>query len=87
MDRVYKEYDPFIMKYNVRKVYYVPYPSIQPSKWGWCVVIKSNPMGYIETNGVMEYDVTYQDDEQEESRESEDNNIIFDEDIEDYDDE
>ncbi|CAK8537514.1 unnamed protein product [Lathyrus sativus] len=51
------------MAHNVRKVYYVPYPSIQPSKLGWCVVIKSNPMGYIESDGVIEDDITYQEDE------------------------
>ena len=62
MDRKYKEYDPFIMAHNVRQVYYVPYPSITPRKRGWCVVIKTNPMGHIETDEVME-DVAYQDDE------------------------
>ena len=50
------------MAHNVRQVYYVPYPSITPRKWEWCVVIKSNPMGYIGTDDVME-DVAYQDDE------------------------
>ncbi|CAK8575756.1 unnamed protein product [Lathyrus sativus] len=63
MDRKYKEYDPFIMTHNVRQVYYVPYPSIQPSKRGWCVIIKSNPMGYIKSDGLMEDDIAYQDDE------------------------
>lgn len=53
IDRKYKEYDPFIMAHNVRQVYYMPYPSIQPSKRGWYVVIKSNPLGYIETDGVL----------------------------------
>ncbi|CAK8540707.1 unnamed protein product [Lathyrus sativus] len=63
MDRKYKKYDPLKMAHNVRKVYYIPYPSIQPSKRGWYVIIKSSPMGYIESDGVMEDDVAYQDDE------------------------
>ncbi|XP_058776694.1 uncharacterized protein LOC131651025 [Vicia villosa] len=108
------------------QVYYVPYPSITPRKREWCVVIKSNPMGHIETDELME-DVAYQHDEispvnevieteeivslcdtavegqqvdasillstnpmeeeHEELEESGDNNIICDEDNEDYDDE
>ncbi|CAK8534719.1 unnamed protein product [Lathyrus sativus] len=63
MDTKYKEYNPFIMAHNVRQVYYIPYLSIQPSKRGWCVLIKSNPVGYIKFDGVMEDGVAYQDDE------------------------
>ena len=62
MDRKYKEYDPFIMAHNVRQVYYVPYPSIQPRKRGWYVAIKYNPIGHIETGDVIE-DVAFQDDD------------------------
>ncbi|XP_058732953.1 uncharacterized protein LOC131604516 [Vicia villosa] len=61
-DRKYKKYDPFIMAHNVRQVYYVPYPSITPRKREWCVVIKSNPMGHIETDELMK-DVAYQHDD------------------------
>ena len=50
------------MAHNVRQVYYVSYPTITPRKRGWYVVIKSNPMGHIDTDKVME-DVAYQDDE------------------------
>lgn len=62
MDQRYKEYDPFIMSDIVRKVYYVPYPSIHPRKWRWCVVIKTKQLGHIETDDPVE-DVAYQDDE------------------------
>ena len=64
MDRRYKEYDPFIMSHIVRQVYYVPYPSIVPRKRGWCVVIKTKPLGHIETGDLVE-DVAYQVDEVE----------------------
>ncbi|KAI5412176.1 hypothetical protein KIW84_057016 [Lathyrus oleraceus] len=63
MDRRYKEYDPFIMSHIVRQVYYVPYPSTQPRKRGWCVVIKTKPLGHIEADDVVVEDVAYQDDE------------------------
>ncbi|CAK8563892.1 unnamed protein product [Lathyrus sativus] len=64
MDRRYKEYDPFIMSHIVRQVYYVPYPSIVPCKRGWSVVIKTKPLGHIETGDLLE-DVAYQVDEVE----------------------
>ncbi|CAK8533224.1 unnamed protein product [Lathyrus sativus] len=62
MDRRYKEYDPFIMSHIVRQVYYVPYPSIQSRKHGWCVVIKTKPLGHIETDDLVE-DAAYQEHE------------------------
>ena len=62
MERKYKEYDPFIMSHIVKQVYYVPYPSIQPRKRVWCVVIKTKPLGHIETDDLVE-DAAYQDDE------------------------
>ncbi|KAI5428695.1 hypothetical protein KIW84_033623 [Lathyrus oleraceus] len=48
----------------VRQVYYVPYPSIVPHKRGWCVVIKTKPLGHIETGDLVE-NVAYQVDEVE----------------------
>ncbi|CAK8530727.1 unnamed protein product [Lathyrus sativus] len=59
MDQRYKEYDPFIMSHIVKQVYYVPYPSIVPHKRGWSVVIKTKPLGHIETGDLVE-DVAYQ---------------------------
>ncbi|CAK8563425.1 unnamed protein product [Lathyrus sativus] len=50
------------MSHIIKQVYYVPYPSIQPHKPGWCVVIKTKPLGHIETDDLVE-DVAYQDDE------------------------
>ena len=64
MDRRYKEYDPFIMSNIVRQVYYVPYPSFVPRKRRCCVVIKTKPLGHIETDDLVE-DVAYQVDEVE----------------------
>lgn len=40
------------MTHNVRKFYYIPYPSMQPRKRGYCVVMKSNPTGHIENDDV-----------------------------------
>ena len=65
MDRRYNNYDPFIMSHIVRQVYYVPYPSFVPRKRGCCVVIKTKPLGHIETNDLVE-DIAYQVDEVEE---------------------
>ncbi|CAK8575980.1 unnamed protein product [Lathyrus sativus] len=62
MDIRYKEYDPFIMSHIIKQVYYVPYPSTQPRKCGWCVIIKTKPFGHIETDDLMEDD-SYQDNE------------------------
>ena len=62
MDRRYNEYDPFIMSHIVRQVYYIPYPSIVPRKRGWSVVIKTKPLGHIDTGDLVE-DVAYQVDE------------------------
>ncbi|CAK8538870.1 unnamed protein product [Lathyrus sativus] len=64
MDRRYKEYDPFIISHIVKKVYYIPYPSTVPRKRGWSVVIKTKPLGHIETGNPLE-DVAYQVDELE----------------------
>ena len=64
MNRRYKEYDPFIMSHIVRQVYYVPYPSFVIRKRGWCVVIKTKPLGHIETGDLVE-DVAYQVDDVE----------------------
>ncbi|CAK8563435.1 unnamed protein product [Lathyrus sativus] len=50
------------MSHIVRQVYYVPYPSIVPCKRGWCVVIKTKPLGHIETDKIVE-DIGYQVDE------------------------
>lgn len=46
------------MVHSVRQVYYVPYPSIRGGKHGWSVVIKSKPLGHIETDDIME-DIAY----------------------------
>ncbi|CAK8567045.1 unnamed protein product [Lathyrus sativus] len=62
MGRRYKEYDPFIMLHIVKQVYYVPYPSIQSRKRGWYVVIKTKPLGHIETDDLVK-DVAYQEHE------------------------
>jgi len=32
------------------KCIYIPYPSFQQRKRGWCAAIKTNPKGHIETN-------------------------------------
>ncbi|CAK8578925.1 unnamed protein product [Lathyrus sativus] len=47
------------MAHLIRQVYYVPYPSIQRGKQDWCVAIKSNPIGHIETDEIIE-DLAYQ---------------------------
>ncbi|CAL5194221.1 unnamed protein product [Lathyrus oleraceus] len=62
MDIRYKEYGPFIKSHIVRQVYYVPYPSIVPCKRGRYVVIKTKPLGHIETDEIVE-GVAYQVDE------------------------
>lgn len=54
--------DSFIMVHTVIQNYYVPYPSMHPRKRGWCMVIKSIPMGHIETDDLTE-EVAYQDTE------------------------
>ncbi|CAK8531640.1 unnamed protein product [Lathyrus sativus] len=50
------------MSHIVKQVYYVPYPSNQPVKHGWCAVIKTKPLGHIKIDDLVE-DVAYQDDE------------------------
>ena len=62
MDKMYNAFDPFIMAHNVQQVYYVPYPSFQQRKRGWCAAIKINPRGHIETNIPTE-EAAYQDNE------------------------
>lgn len=62
MDKRYNAFDPFIMAHNVKQVYYVPYPSFQQRKRGWCAAIKTNPRGHIETNIPIE-EAAYQDNE------------------------
>ncbi|CAK8535861.1 unnamed protein product [Lathyrus sativus] len=52
------------MSHIVRQVYYVPYPSIVPRKRGWCVVIKTKPLGHTETGNLVE-DIAYQVDKVE----------------------
>jgi len=58
----YQPFDPFILAYNVRQVYYVQYPPSQKDNCGWCVTIKTKPRGRIESNEV-EDDIPYQVDE------------------------
>jgi len=59
MDKRYNLFNPFISAHNVRKVYYVSYPTTRKDKRGWCVAIKRKPKGYIESNNVQN-DVPYQ---------------------------
>lgn len=40
-------------------MYYVPYPSIQMDKRGWCAAIKTKPRGLIEADD-LEEEVAYQ---------------------------
>lgn len=47
------------MSHIVRQVYYVPYPSIMPRKRGCVVVMKTKPLGHIETRDLVE-GVAYQ---------------------------
>ena len=58
----YQPFDPFILAYNVRQVYYVQYPPSRKDNRGWCVAIKTKSRGRIELNEV-EDDVPYQVDE------------------------
>ena len=62
MDRIYVQFDPFIITHNVRQVYYVPYPTSCRDKRGWCVAIKTKPRGSIDSDDV-EVEVPYQVDE------------------------
>ena len=55
-------FDPFIIAYNVRQVYYVPYPTSRRDKRPWRVAIKTKPKGCIDSNDV-EVEVPYQVDE------------------------
>ncbi|CAJ2639558.1 unnamed protein product [Trifolium pratense] len=62
MNRRYQLYDPFVMAHNVRQVYYVPYPSTNADKQGWCSAITIKPRGQIEKDEI-EKDEAYQLDE------------------------
>src|SRR3954471_11972639 len=62
-----------IMLHVVRQVYYVPYPSFVPRKRGCCVVIKTKPIGHIETDDLVD-DFAHQVDEVEQI-----NDVIADE--------
>jgi hypothetical protein len=50
------------MAHNVRQVYYVPYPSTNADKQGWCAAIMTKPRGSTEKGGI-EKDEPYQLDE------------------------
>jgi len=54
----YQPFDPFILAYNFRQVYYVQYPPYRKDNRGWCVAIKTKSRGRIESNEV-EDDVPY----------------------------
>ncbi|WJX35324.1 hypothetical protein P8452_23334 [Trifolium repens] len=62
MNRRYQPFDPFAIAHNVRQVYYVPYPSTQTDKRGWCAAITTKPRGRIEKDGIEEVE-PYQLDE------------------------
>ncbi|KAK2451521.1 hypothetical protein QL285_010569 [Trifolium repens] len=62
MNRRYQPFDPFAIAHNVIQVYYVPYPSTQTDKRGWCAAITTKPMGQIEKDGIEEVE-PYQLDE------------------------
>jgi hypothetical protein len=63
MNRRYQPFDPFAIAHNVRQVYYVPYPSTQTDKRGWCAAITTKPRGRIEKDGEEEEAEPYQLDE------------------------
>ncbi|KAK2455160.1 hypothetical protein QL285_002640 [Trifolium repens] len=63
MNRRYQPFDPFAIAHNVRQVYYVPYPSTQTDKRGWCAAITTKPRGRIEKDGIEEEVEPYQLDE------------------------
>ena len=63
MNRRYQAFDPFSMAYNVRQVYYIPYPFTKVDKRGWCVAIKTKPRGRIESDETNQTDEPYQEDE------------------------
>ena len=62
MDKRYNAFDPFILAHKVNQVYYVPYPSHQRHKIGWCAAIKTKPRGKIESD-FQDLEVAYQDNE------------------------
>jgi len=61
-------YDPFILAYNVKQVYYVQYPPSRKDNCGWCVAIETKLRGRIKSNEV-EDDFPYQVDERSHANE------------------
>lgn len=49
MHRRYGSFDPFIIAYNVRQVYYVWYSTSPIDKCDWCVAVKMKPKGHTES--------------------------------------
>jgi len=43
----YIPYDPFILPQKVKQVYYVNSPNIYKNLRGWCVPIKTKPLGHV----------------------------------------
>ena len=58
MNKSYNLFDPFISVNNVRQMYYVSYLATRRDKHGWCIAIKTKPMGYVEFDHVQD-DVPY----------------------------
>jgi len=52
IDKRYMSSYAFIFAYNVRQVYYVPYPSSCTNKCGWSVTIKTKPRVCIDSDDV-----------------------------------
>jgi hypothetical protein len=50
----YRFYDPFIIAQRARQVYFVDYPDTCKDMHDWCVVIATNPRGYVEVDEIIQ---------------------------------